>query len=165
MPKTGVNTFVQLFFLITSSLHFLLLLDIQFFSDHSINVLTISTELSCSFHTGETILVSSARRRRGQKLLGKVSLHWDDGFRWDSIFTYAKQLCRDYVESSNFTPRIPFQLGTGLFIIWELIQSNLFYTDTGGSYMSKVSVLSRLKLRAIFSKEQSKLSVMMNFPY
>ena len=60
MPKAGVNTFVQLFFLITSSLHFLLLLDIQFFSDHSINVPTISTELSCSFHTGETILVSSA---------------------------------------------------------------------------------------------------------
>ena len=58
--KTGVHTFVPLFFLITSSLHFLLLLDIQFFSDHSINVLTISTELSCSFHTGETILVSSA---------------------------------------------------------------------------------------------------------
>ena len=64
MPKTGVNTFVQLFFLITSSVHFLLLLDIQFFSDHSINVLTISTELSCSFHTGETILVSSAYLNR-----------------------------------------------------------------------------------------------------
>ena len=64
MPKTGVHTFVPLFFLITSSLHFLLLLDIQFFSDHSINVLTISTELSCSFHTGETILVSSAYLNR-----------------------------------------------------------------------------------------------------
>ena len=42
---------------------FLLSLDIQFFSDHSINVLTISTELSCSFHTGE-ILVSSAYLNR-----------------------------------------------------------------------------------------------------
>ena len=31
--------------------------------------------------------------------------------------------------------------------------------------MSKVSVLSRLKSRAIFSKRQSKLSVMMSFPY
>ena len=27
---------------------------------------------------------------------------------------------------------IPFQLETGLFIIWELKQSNLVYTDTGG---------------------------------
>ena len=64
MPKTGVNTFVQLFFLITRSLHFLLLLDIKFFSHHFINVLTISSELSCSFHTRETILVSSAYLNR-----------------------------------------------------------------------------------------------------
>ena len=55
---------------------------------------------------------------KSQKLLGKA-LHWDDDLRWDSIFTHAKQLLLDYLQSSNFTPRIPFQLGIGLFIIWE----------------------------------------------
>lgn len=47
-----LKTFVQLFFLITSSLHFLLLLDIQFFSDHSINALTISIDVILFFPHG-----------------------------------------------------------------------------------------------------------------
>lgn len=116
--------------------------------------------LIASIRKNNAIVNNIDKKGKSQKPLGKMLLHWDDDLCWDSIFMHAKQLWLDYVQSSNFTPRIPFQLGIGLFIIWELIQSNLINTDTGGSHMFKVSVLSRLKL-----KRQSKMSVMMNFPY
>ena len=89
--------------------------------------------LIASIRKNNAIVNNIDKKGKSQKLLTKVSLRWDDNFwSWDSIFMHAKQLWLDYVESSYFTPRIPLQLGIGLFIIWESKQSNLVYTDTGG---------------------------------
>ena len=120
--------------------------------------------LIASIRKNNAIVNNIDKKGKSQKLLTKVSLRWDDNFWKHSIFMHAKQLWLDYVQSSNFTPdsvstwnRFIYHLGI------KTVKPCLY--GHWGSYMSKVSVLSRLKSRAIFSKRQSKLSVMMSFPY
>ena len=45
-----------------------------------------------SIRRNNAIVNHIEKKGKSQKLLGKVSLHWEDDFRWDSIFTHAKQL-------------------------------------------------------------------------